>query len=192
MISFFYSNLIKLLHTHNFLGRKLLIIRKIMLKFIDPKVKCKVGSRNISIRLSHMLPIYLASNVLYDRALGRISKYIESADKDVVLVDIGANIGDTASLLQSVIPNIRIICVEGNKEFLYFLKKNFQDDNHIYIEDVFLTDNDKNDHLQLVSQNGTATLKEQPISDDKVNMSTLDDLISRKEYNQFKIDIIKV
>jgi hypothetical protein len=46
--------------------------------------------------LSHQLPLYLIQHKLYDTAIPRIINAIDSGEK-LFVIDIGANIGDTAA-----------------------------------------------------------------------------------------------
>lgn len=62
-------------------------------------------------------------DVLYDRLYGSVVEIIGASNSGGVIVDIGANIGDTAALMASVASN-PIVAVEGSGEFLAFLRTN--------------------------------------------------------------------
>lgn len=64
-------------------------------------------------------------HVLYDRAFGFIIEEIGKASPGGVFVDIGANVGDTAAVFASYSSN-PILCIEGNVEFLNYLKSNLR------------------------------------------------------------------
>jgi FkbM family methyltransferase len=189
-----YTNSIKSKNIYSpVLSKLLLIIRRLILKFIDPEISVPLGKKKLYMNLSHMLPIYQANHVLYDTALPRIVKYINSIKKNILIVDVGANIGDTAALLQAALPSVKIICVEGDDEFIYFLDKNFSDDDNVNIEKVFLSDSLTNDPLVLASQNGTARLTQGGGKNDIiVDVLSLDKLMSLKKYNNQKVDLIKI
>lgn len=61
--------------------------------------------------------------VLYDRAFGFILEAIGKSSPTGVMLDIGANVGDTAAFFASYVNN-PIISVEGSPEFIEFFKRN--------------------------------------------------------------------
>ena len=70
-----------------------------------------------------MLDHYQQRFHLYDWALGEFSPLLCAKYPDATAIDIGANVGDTAALLCSRQP-IPVLCVEGNPQFLPYLRRN--------------------------------------------------------------------
>lgn len=142
--------------------------------------------------LSHMLPIYKATLPLYDTALPRIAEYLEKNNNDINIVDVGANIGDTVSLILEKSHYSNIICIEGSEEFCNLLDFNFKDNSRVSIEKIFLTDIEISTKTKLVSHGGTATLSQ--IDSNEGNMLQVDTLdnILIKNYPNVHINLIKV
>lgn len=63
------------------------------------------------------------SAALYDRAYGLILETISRHNSTGAVIDIGANIGDTAAFFATYITN-PIFCLEGNKTYSAYLKSN--------------------------------------------------------------------
>ncbi|GHV23502.1 hypothetical protein AGMMS49959_16730 [Planctomycetales bacterium] len=143
--------------------------------------------------LSQKTPLYYAQYPLYDRALPRICNKVKEIDNKLFLIDIGANIGDTVALVSELVDDASILCVEGNTEFLYFLKQNTASikNNQITIEYKFCVETLVGNQFKAETKNGTAHLS---VADDTVieNIDTLDNMIERNrifyQTNILKID----
>ena len=79
--------------------------------------------KNFSILLPihHMLPDYQKKFPKYDKFLPIVSKYINN---DEIIIDIGANVGDTLASMVDENPNPIYICVEPEDEFFSYLSRN--------------------------------------------------------------------
>lgn len=165
-------------------------IRRIMLHFYDPIIKIQIGEKPIYMNFSHQLPLYLVQYILYDTALPRIVKKI-GVNKKLNIVDVGANVGDTTALIKTSNSNVNILCVEGNTAYSMLLKKNYQDDRAVFIEESFCSDVREVKNISLNTKNGTATINLHNRVDDQVDFLTLDEIIQK--YEEFiNIDLIKV
>ncbi|WP_421852685.1 FkbM family methyltransferase [Oricola sp.] len=71
----------------------------------------------------HRISAIHAVNSLYDRTFGIIAEFVASEQPNGTIVDIGANVGDTAAAFATVCGN-PILCVEGNPEFLSYFNAN--------------------------------------------------------------------
>ncbi|MCC7304164.1 FkbM family methyltransferase [bacterium] len=163
----------------------------------DPIVFKKVGKRALKMRESHKLPEYYESFELYDRALPRIAKKLRDIDGHVTVIDIGANIGDTASLItEELVANI--LCVEGDKDYLPFLKENVLQlsESKIIIEESYCAETDGMENsVEVDRSDGTAKLlkkKENALEREGVNLKKLDSILAQqptfKNANLLKID----
>jgi len=86
------------------------------------KTNYKIGSCEIEIPSDHDLPRFQSKWRLYDRFLPVLVKYID-ADRSVV--DVGANIGDTAiALLQNCSNQVK--CIEPSDIFYPVLERNLK------------------------------------------------------------------
>jgi len=82
--------------------------------------------RSISAPASHPLPQILTSEPYRELGL-EVSVSICAASPGSTIVDIGANIGDSAILMNSVANESQIICIEASPFYFKFLRKNISD-----------------------------------------------------------------
>jgi FkbM family methyltransferase len=83
----------------------------------------QLGELQISLPSSHALPNYQSRFRLYDKFLPHLACDLDGTG---VIVDIGANIGDTAVLLSQYCSN-HILCIEPDDEYFGFLERNIHD-----------------------------------------------------------------
>jgi FkbM family methyltransferase len=108
------------------------------------------------------------------------------------VIDVGANIGDTAALLSENVDNAHILCIEGNEKILPFLKHNTSHikNNTIIIEPQFCVNTAINNQFAVEMQNGTAQLVES--AESRVLADTLDNMLMKypgfQKANMLKID----
>lgn len=81
----------------------------------------KIGDFQLTLPCSHLLPHYQAHHRLYDRFL----PFIGPANLDGWIVDVGANVGDSAAALTSGSPK-KILCIEPSRFFGRYLSINAQ------------------------------------------------------------------
>lgn len=98
-------------------------VRYFLIRKSDPVIRMRCNGEPLYMHLSHQLPLYQAVHPLYDRALPRIAKKIADADGEVVMIDVGANIGDTAVSVLSTAAG-RCLCVEGDDRYFPLLVRN--------------------------------------------------------------------
>jgi FkbM family methyltransferase len=80
----------------------------------------QVGGLEIYLPLNHALPDYQSRFRLYDKFLPHLASNLDAAG---VIVDIGANVGDTAVVLSQYCSN-HILCIEPDEEYFGFLERN--------------------------------------------------------------------
>lgn len=93
-----------------------------MLQRFFPAVSFKryrIGAHEIKLPAAHRLPEYQAIFPKYDRFLPLLAKHLPSG----LIVDIGANVGDTAVALAQVCPN-PILSIEGNHIYFALCQEN--------------------------------------------------------------------
>ncbi|MCX6297255.1 MAG: FkbM family methyltransferase [Bacteroidetes bacterium] len=100
-------------------------------------VSCKIGNYNILLNNSHALPGYLKQFPHYSQNLPRLSSKIKEKYQDLMIIDVGANIGDTVALVRSI-SYCPIICIEGDNYFFNILKKNIEQFKEVYAFQLFL------------------------------------------------------
>ncbi len=167
-------------------------------KVFDPEIKVKIGNNSLYINLSHQLPIYYYKYPNYDRALPRIGREIKKIDNRLFFVDIGANIGDTVSLITDAVQG-DFLCIEGDQKSLSILEKNIKQlpkENNVQIEKCFCGDNVE-DMLSTTREGGTTKIvvdvcNNTSVSEQNIKIKYLDKIIeehhSFRNSNLLKID----
>jgi FkbM family methyltransferase len=117
-----------------------------------------VGSHYLRLPQDHPLDAYQAQWHRYDTSLGYIARQIFHKYPHSSCIDIGANVGDTAALIQ-LYQDVPVLCIEGNPEFLQYLDFNAAIVGNIAIERCFVGEDGATVNLhQISSQNGTASI----------------------------------
>lgn len=97
--------------------------------------KYRVGSSTIMLPPDHLLPAHQSSYKQYDRFLPHLVKYF---DDDSVVIDVGANVGDTVAAMVASNDKLRYVCVEADDDFFEYLVGNTkelrQDNPNIVID----------------------------------------------------------
>ena len=161
----------------------------------DTIVRRKIGKKYLQMRMSHKLPFYYSEFLFYDRALPRICKDINQIDGYLMVVDIGANIGDSVSLITDEVQG-SFLCIEGNKEYLPFLKANTRDlkESKIVIEESYCSEDDINNKNYKVEKiNGTAKIVSTSENSfmPHLEFNTLNSIIKR--HSSFdKVNVVKI
>ncbi len=81
----------------------------------------RIGDVDVELSPGHLLPQYQSEHPFYDRFLPFLCARLESGD---VVVDIGANVGDTAAAIVSAKGDLRVVSVEADDEFFPILERN--------------------------------------------------------------------
>lgn len=152
----------------------------------DLIVEKQVGKKILRMKDSHLLPTYLEKYPFYDRALPRISKTIKDIDNNLYVIDIGANIGDTVSLITDSV-NGNFLCIEGDSDYLPQLKENIKQlkESKVLVEECYCSDTEENNKTISISRtNGTSRIVKDSKGNSKVKIKKLDTVIS--EYPEFK------
>jgi FkbM family methyltransferase len=135
----------------------------------------------------HALPGYAATHPLYDTALPAFASFlVKRRSRPIVVVDVGANIGDTAALIAAAIgrDNVRFICIEADEAYLPMLRHNTAQLNAELVEAIAGRSSGMVKLVSSRSGRGTSALVADETTDRR--MVSLDDL------NCGHVDILKV
>lgn len=88
----------------------------------DPPVRFELEGMSLLLPLSHDLPRLRGQFPLYSDNLRRLAAAAAAKYADLVVVDIGANVGDSVALVRAAAPDAPILCVEGDPRYLEFLR----------------------------------------------------------------------
>jgi len=114
--------------------RMLLRLRK-KLRNRTLMIRYTLGGRELLLPLQHDLPLIRKAYPQYSTNVGRISSYIGRKYPHFQMIDIGANVGDTAAIVreQSSCP---ILCIEGNDFYFGLLQENLRRGQYRSVEAV--------------------------------------------------------
>lgn len=86
----------------------------------------EIGGTPVVLPAECDLPFYQRRDPSYDAYAIPILRKLASSAGSVLVVDVGANVGDTAVAALSAAPNIDVVAVEGGQYFLSYLRRNLQ------------------------------------------------------------------
>lgn len=116
----------------------------------------QIGNYSILLNKNHVLPHYLKQFPSYSSNLPRLAKKIKEKFPDLILIDVGANVGDTVALIRSE-SYFPIVCIEGDDFYYSVLKKNIQQFNEVDAFQFFL--GEKNEVVSAHKEVEQGTLK---------------------------------
>jgi len=115
------------------------VARGLILLVSDPLVETDVFGTQLAVPLSHALPRYLKVFPYYASNLGRLAALIKEKYPGLVVIDIGANIGDSVAAIRRG-SGAPVLCVEGNPVFLKVLKLNAARFERVRIAEAYVGD----------------------------------------------------
>jgi FkbM family methyltransferase len=112
-------------------------LRRLRLFVSDPAVDCSLGAYNLRLPLSHELPFYRRTFPDYACNLGRVSFYARQKYPNLIMIDVGANIGDSVAIVHQYSDH-PVLCLEGEPRFFRLLKENTRNLPGVEIEQTFI------------------------------------------------------
>jgi len=138
----------------------------------------------------HPLPRILAQHPSYQRNLADLAKQISRKYPKAGIVDIGANVGDTAALIRSVC-DATLICIEPDESFYSYLQENTAAMKDITLARCFLGDVSGNSANGYVPLRRDGTMQLIPSNGHSVATVTFDEL-RRSSFAAIPIKLIKI
>jgi len=142
------------------LGRGVAFVRRnvawaIRDRFPHRKVERQVLGVTMVLPWSHRLPDYTRGDSPYGRNLIELAAALAETELGpVTLLDVGANVGDSAlSVLGRV--DARVLAVEGDPEYLEYLRLNCGADERVTIVEALLSTEDGSGQVTAVRAGGT-------------------------------------
>lgn len=158
------------------------VVRKIYLKVHKTAlIKYKLDKYEIMLPLKHELPIIKRDYPLYDTQIGRIVKYINEKYPSFQIIDIGANVGDSATIIKSNV-DLPILCIEADDYYYSLLLENTKNLDNVVCDHSYVGESQSSD-MKLVHYKGTARLVEDGSSKEMIKFKTIEEII--KNYNEF-------
>jgi FkbM family methyltransferase len=150
-------------------------MRRLRLVFSDPIVDFSIGKSRLRLPLSHELPLYRKLFPEYALNLGRVSSHVARKYPDLRMIDIGANVGDSAAIVR-MFSEIPILCIEGEPRFFELLKENTETLPGIEWEQAFVgAEGDYVRTVEVARGNAQIILSKDPGG---ARMSTLGELLA--------------
>lgn len=166
-------------------AKRLLVGNKTKLEVVDKEYS--IGVIKIRLPFDHALPTYQSRYPLYDKFLPFV---VASLGDEGIIVDVGANVGDTAILLAQHCSN-KIVSIEPDNTFYTYLVSNVRDAG---LSDRIFTANyaigDEGGSIALTRCNGTAT----PVIDEtnnSIKLTSLREVLAKANLNDARIRLLK-
>jgi len=136
--------------------RAALVALRAMRLIGDPPVSFTIGSNTLCIPLSHDLPVYCTAYPGYSNNLIRLATCVAEHHPHFVVIDVGANVGDSLASLRTV-GDFPVLCVEPEPTYARYLEINAERFANVEVAQVAL-DESARDGVALTKQRGTASL----------------------------------
>jgi FkbM family methyltransferase len=162
----------------DFISKPLAVAARLARKFQgDPIVRLRVGDRTLLMPWSHNLPLILRGSPLYETEIGRLAQHLVASDGELLMIDAGANIGDTFATLPKL-TQAKFLCIEGSERYYDLLRKNLESDPQVTLEFALLTDIKREGQSACIKEiEGTAHIETSDDSSAAAPWRTLDDVI---------------
>jgi FkbM family methyltransferase len=171
-------------------GRVFRRARRWMLRVADPLVTWEVKGRQLRLNLSHQLPFYRRDFPTYAANFERLTALLRRQHGRLLLVDVGANIGDSLALAE-VRKDEDCLLIEGDPDYFRLLRENTADLPKVVCVAAMLSASAQEASGRLVAEGGTGSIVRDGAG--RVWFVTLDQVV--QEHPQFtnshllKIDV---
>lgn len=155
----------------------------------DNTAKIKIHGKVAFVNIGFTYPITSKRFKNYNNPLVELVYQVaKNVKRKIILLDIGAAIGDTAFLLDEKCPDLieKIVCIDGDPKFFEYLSLNLK--SIPYSQPIFTTLSGDGGKIKELVRIHTGTASAQ--GKGETATKTLDNLC--REYDLDKIDIIKV
>ena len=163
---------------------KLLLKTRSILLVLNPNATIQYSYNNIVLTFpfSHDYALNRKEVPLYSENLGVVSKIILSKYKDARAIDVGANIGDSAAIINHY-SKMPVLCIEGNPKFIPMLEKNSKQMKNIAIEPCFV--GEINETVSTINYGGTARIE---TAETGIEVKTVTQILNKHEaFNEAKL-----
>ena len=98
-------------------------LRRALMRRGDPAVELDVDGTRLALPLSHSLPAYRRTYPSYAENLGEVARLVAGLGGRT-MIDVGANVGDSAAIVKSRAPDMAILCIDADPAYVPFLRSN--------------------------------------------------------------------
>lgn len=161
------------------------VLYNLLLKFCDPIIKTRINNQDCFVHFSHQGVYYINVFPDYDRNIGRICSYLKKTlGRQISIVDIGANVGDTILCIGD--KSYKYYAVEGEKRYYSLLKYNLREYDYELIKS-YLGDKDELQNCSIDYSNGTGAILTN-VKDNQMEIKKADSIFLDKPF----IDFVKI
>jgi len=153
-----------------------LIIPNRLRKKAETLLDVTIGVSILKIPSTNPLSVYYSEHPNHSQFLARLAAAVIRKYPNSVIVDVGANVGDTLAIMRSQVSS-HMIGVEGDPKCFRFLEFNTKQIGNITPVNCFLTDQVGTKKVDVEKQGWNSTLIESPSGND-VHFLTLDTLLN--------------
>lgn len=141
--------------------------------------KTRIGNFVLSVDPENSQPYIIKKFPDHGTALIRIANIVDTKYKNLSIIDVGANFGDTAAMLLTDNGNYNIYCIEGDVEAFKLLSRNFASNKQTHLYKVFLSDKNESLSINFDKNNGSLRLEtgHNLNRNNDINFISLDSLI---------------
>ncbi|MDP9226524.1 MAG: FkbM family methyltransferase, partial [Actinomycetota bacterium] len=140
----------------------------------DPLITYEVGAGRLWMPLSHDLPLHRSAYPQYSSNLVRVAASVAAHSEDFVVIDVGANVGDSLALVRDV-GEFAILCIEPEPSYFWCLQANARQFKNVEVLQLALADGTTEQSTALSSNRGTASIDR--AAGGSVPLTTLDEVI---------------
>ncbi|WP_153798739.1 FkbM family methyltransferase [Foetidibacter luteolus] len=113
----------------------------------------------------------------FNGEIARLVNIVNEKYPDLVLLDVGANVGDTVAIIKSI-KDIPIVCIEGDELSYRYLQRNVAQFKHVTTIKQFLGETDSSINVTLDKQGWNTTIIPGKEGASLVQLLTLDTVIN--------------
>lgn len=140
---------------------------------VEASLTVQVGRYSIEIPSQSPLSSWYGNQAL---ELGRLTTLMKKKFSFLSVLDIGANVGDTACIIKTA-EEVPILCIEGDEYIFGFLQKNVAQFQNVTAHRLFLGEASREIRANFEKSGWNLTLKPSESSGHAVNVTKLDDFI---------------
>ncbi len=167
-------------------------IRRVANAYCDPVVRYSLKGKELALPLSHELPFHLRDIPTYSANLNRIAAFVRRTFGNLVMIDVGANVGDSFCLAGGESDD-QYLLIEGDARYFELLRRNVGQSATVTCVRAFLSDRAGPTNDMLVALGGTAKVQTSGTGANGIRYSTLDEVVATnpafKSSNLVKTDV---
>ncbi|MBX7204617.1 MAG: FkbM family methyltransferase [Bacteroidia bacterium] len=116
-----------------------------------------IGKFTLKMEATHILPMVMLDHPLYSQNIIQLAKVVKAKYPALSVIDIGANIGDTAAFILSHVQTL-VLCIDGSEEYINVLEQNASKMPDVQVCFTLLGAEDTALQAQVKNHDGTAML----------------------------------